>query len=310
MKYIKLSLIMLIVIILLVTVYKIIVIPPPPPPPPAQQSNQFVSEINDSLIVLQAIFDTSTYEDFKKRYYATSDRVTLFAAGGDFDSNDFSRNSIIKADFEKSLYALFSKKYIKSTFSLLNLPDWDLLDFRSLRQVKDSLLNSQYLLASSSTADSLRILQSIFDQYDTINSFYQSCISINLSFSSFNMTIPLNDIRQNMQTAESYLANNLGNNYLNNSSLRRLLENLPSMYFNKCIFFLNEKFLYLESNFRIDFSSINDFMSRAYNPLREEIRVLNFYPSNVDLGGTTYNAMAQRLSQLYRSAYAFFNIPR
>lgn len=306
MNKVKLTLIFVVIVTLILSINFIVSPPPPGPPPPIREVNLFILEVNDSIRALQNIFDRVSIEEYIIRHEKTSLMISGYAIGKHFDSIDPIRNNQIKDDFERSLFALFSQKFIKSTFVRFNTENWDYQDFGLIQQVKNSLITSRYLTANSSTGDSLNLIQDVLNKYHEINAFIQSCLSVRFIYDDNSFVVPRNDIALKIIEVQDLLRNNLGNEYVNNSSLREALEGVPQTFFDKHVEYLNDRITYIYQNYRT-LSTWQEFIDIYYTPLGNDINALTTLFRQLYPEASEYTNFTTKRAQLYRIVYGYFN---
>jgi hypothetical protein len=280
MKALKISLAILVVAAIGFFVWKAVLVPPPTPKVNAPK-NQFTDKIEMEIAAIAALSDTQfsreAYNDIK---YLIDNHYKANRLGKNQTEND-----LWKENLSKNLYAAYSAKFIKQAFVVFRGSEWGVTQLAFIRQEKNLLASSPFLERPSPVNDDFMKIQQILSKYDEITGFINSCRGFSYSEIKLDSSFPATESANRIAKAKQYRNSSLGNSYVNNCTrLHQGLSDINQYMFNAHIKYLQNKISQWRGLYS-NFSSHKDYATNLYDPLKNELNLLDnevYYVVNFD----------------------------
>jgi hypothetical protein len=270
MKKLKIFLVIIVVTAILAGVYMWVAGIKPPQMPPLPQ-NPFTERIEIEIDSLINLPDNKFCGNFYKEItYHIEDYYKSGRLG-----NDTIENEQWKELLTKNLYSAYTDKFIEQAYYVFKGSKWENSDLKFIRNEYQTLRKSKLLEKGSPVDMKFTEIQNIFNKYDEIVSFINSCNNFSYSALGLNDQFPISDVQVKILKAEKYLSNRLENQYVNNClRLRDDLKEIPKTLFKSHVKYLDNKINHWSNQYS-NYNSQSDYANNLYFPLKKEIDVLD-----------------------------------
>lgn len=196
-------------------------------------------------------------------------------------------NTQVKAEetkkrLTKDLHVAYAEKFIAQAFHVFKGSEWPIDKLSFIQSEKNFVHNKARFEANSTNALYLVQIQNILSKYNEINAFINRCNGFSYMSTDPLDRFPVDEVFVMMQQAKSYLASDLGNEYVNKCSrLHSGLRGVNQVLFTSHVNYLNNKITYW-SGFYVEYNSHSDYVNNLYKPIKAEIELLDndIYNSN------------------------------
>lgn len=302
MKAFKITLAILVVATIGFFVWKGVITTPPPPKVNAPK-NQFTDKIEKEITAIEKLPDTQfSREAYNNANFLINDYYKNNRLGKNQSENDQ-----WKENLSKNLYAAYSAKFIKQVFVVFRGSEWDVNQLAFIRQEKNLLASSQFLEKPSPVNDDFVKIQQVLLKYDEITGFINSCRVFSYSEIRLDSSFPVAESASRIEKANQYKNSSLGNTYVNKCSrLHQGLSEVNEYMFNAHIKYLQNKigqWIGMYSNF----SSQRDYATNLYNPLKNELNMLDNDIYSIVNFNEEYSHLKKLIDSDSRDAFNFFS---
>jgi len=209
--------------------------------PPAE--NQFTKRIEEKI---EALRDNAFS---KTSYNEINSLIGNYHGDHNFSKESEGDNDRWKDILVRRLFDAYAAKFVSYAHTVFRSPEWKEEDLNLLRDEYQDMKrvevvekgNKVFLLQPGGSTDNLlKEVQEIRRAYDNINSFIGSCAA----FSSSGASFPTADIKSKLALADGYRKKTYkleSETYPLCGRLRKKLDEIPQVLFNRHVVFLNSK---------------------------------------------------------------------
>lgn len=264
-------------------------------------SNRYAEKIKKEIDILTTEPDTQFNKD---SYREINYQINEFYKQNKFGTNQ-SENDQWKEILDKTLYSVYTEKFIKRTKLIFSGSEWDPNDLNFIKTEKNELKNSKFLEQDSPVNQEFSKIQEILDQYYQIVSFISSCQSFHFSGTSLSDRFPIGEVQNIINYKNELIQDNLGNEYVNNCTrLHTQLNEIPQLLFQAHVDYLDRKIAYWSDTYK-QYHSQADYSNNLYKPLKNEIELLDNEIYNGEDIDREYNRLSQKWSSDNTKAYYY-----
>jgi len=280
MKALKIGLIVLVLLVIAVLVYLGIdnTATGPVTEPAAPSDNEYVKKADNKIDSLSHYPETKFCKDF---YTEIEQDILVYKK-----DNKISEKQ--KDDLLKNLNYTYFSKFIDQSFNIFNGSVWDAAKLNFISNETKRLQKSSYIEKGGDVSKKLDEIQSILNKYYEIRNFVNRANSF-----TGNESFNLSTAKSLAISAREYRSN-MGNKYLNNTSLKDDLNRIPEKIYQKHLSFLRNR-VNQNCNKYADFSSYNAYKNREmYKVVNDDL--YSFIESSSAYGVTRSKAENDRES--------------
>lgn len=268
-------------------------------------TNQFTERIEKEIDSLIKMPDNRFCKEF---YNEVSYHIDDYYNSGRFGNNP-PENEQWKENFTKTLYSVYSDRFIHQAFYVFRNSVWDIADLRFIIDEYRILRNSPLLERDSPVDKKFTEIQQIINKYNEIADFVTDCRSFSYTSYGLSDRFPVSKVEDKISRMNRYINNRLENTYVNNCiHLHNELKTVPPTLFSKHADYLSRK-IQQWSGLYDNYNSQSDYANNLYTPLRNEIRLLDNDVYNVasTVFNDNYNKLIRRLDADSGKAYEYFS---
>lgn len=304
MKAIKIILALVVTAVITFFIFKFIVNPPLPPniTPPI---NQFTERIKQEVDSMQ----NSEYESLysaKEFYTDIQYRIDDYHKSMFFGSNQ-TDNDEWRDILSKDLYSTYAPKFIVQAYKVFRGSEWERKD-RDFISAEVSIFQSSKYLTEGNDATQLKNIRVVLNKFNEIASYIWRCNQLTYTNYALNSSFPIENIESNIKRANKYVSNGLDNSYVINSSyLNKGLDNIPNVFFEKHINYLNVKVDRNSEKYK-DCKNQIEYSNKILKPLLAELEDLNNNMYNIDYNyfNQQFNLLLKKLNRIESDAIEYF----
>lgn len=304
MKAIKIILALVVTVVITFFVFKFIVNPPVAPliTPPI---NQFTDRIEQEVDSMQNSEHKTLYsvsEFYNDIQYRIDDYHKSMFFGSNQIDNDEWRDIL-----SKNLCSSYAPKFVEQAYKVFRGTEWRRSDREYISREISSLQSSGHL-TEGDVPTQLNDIQSILNKYNEIANFIWRCNQFTYTNYALSSSFPIKDIESNIKRANKYISNGLDNSYVKNSSyLNNGLDNIPNVFFEKHINYLNVKVDRNSEKYK-DFENQIEYSNKTLRPLLVELNTLNNNTYNIDYNyfNQQFNLLLRKLNRIESDAIEYF----
>lgn len=211
-----------------------------------------------------------------------------------------------KDNLTRDLYAAYVSKFLDQAYFVFNNTLWNTEDLAFIRSEYQLLQKSPYLGSGGSVSVKFGEIKRIFQKYDEINRFINSCNSFSYLGTSKEDPFPIDEVRSKLVKAKSYRDNNLENPYLNNCTrLHNELNAIPQTLFYVHFKFLDDK-INSYSGLYTYYENQKTYNDQLYTVVKKHIDLLDsgLY-ENTELTTETYDFLMNKWNADSSKAYNY-----
>lgn len=272
--------------------------------------NQFTAKIEQEIVTLKAKpesgFCKEYYNEVKYHIntYFTENRLGK-------DKADTLGNRLNKEYYEKQLYSAYAEKFIAQAFFVFHSSRWEVEDLKFIRSEYRALQaqgNLPGMLQLNSPVDrNFKKIKTIFAKYDEIAGFISACSDFSYSGNDLSSIFPISEVQSKLQQVETYLNNNMGNEYVKNDTrLKDKLKEIPRVLFDAHTRYLDGKIIHWSGMYE-NYNSQKDYKNNLYDKLKSEIDAMDDGTHKVSNFSNEYRRLLDKLNADANAAYNYFN---
>lgn len=184
-------------------------------------------------------------------------------------------NDTQKNNLERNLYTAYVSKFLDQAFYVFSGTAWNVADLSFIRSEYLSLRSSPYIESGSPVNSEFKNIQIIFNKYDEINSFIDTCDSFSYLNFGYDRRYPVDEIRTMLDQFSAYRSFLVNHRYLKNCvRLQNKLSLVPQILFDKHVTYLDFK-IDTWSGFYDNFNSKIMYRKSIYMPIKTDIDKLD-----------------------------------
>lgn len=267
MKIIKIILPIAVIVLIVFFVWNSLLKPDVPVEiPPTGTDNEVILEYIKNDIDSLSRFPV---DQFCQAFYNdVQSSINQFHDESLFSTNETANNQW-KEILSKNLFTTYALKFIDQSMNVFSGSEWKSNDLSFIRNEVNVLKESPYIDATSSVASKFKEINDVLKKYDEIIGFIASCNSF--SYNNYGIYDIFPDVSEKINKSQSYLNNNLENEYVNNcTKLKDGLRAIPRMYYEKHINFLKNKIIKNSNRYK-EFKSQPIYADEIFRPLRGQL---------------------------------------
>jgi hypothetical protein len=267
-----------------------------------QSGNTFVNKIQQEIKILQQKPDMVFSKDY---YNEIAYHIDDYYKQGRLGKNAL-ENDQWKENLSKQLYAAYTDKFIKQAYYVFNRSNWASNDLNFIRSESRSLQNSPMLERDSPINQKFNEIKTILNKYDEITAFISTSKGFSYSQTGLDLQFPIDDVKNKIIKARSYLNNRLENSYVNNCShLHNELKLIPKVLFNSHVRYL-DNLITSWSNMFTNYNTQRAYVDGLYSPLENKINALDNDIYKVSDFDNEYTRLIQKWQADGTKAYNYF----
>jgi hypothetical protein len=294
MKAIKIILAVAVIAVIGFFVWKYLGPQPPVIDSLEKTANPWVKDLKqdiDSIVPSQVNFNKAwkSYVNIQTRIDDNYQNKRLSEVAGDDASNETNKRLL-----SERLYAVYFKKFVELTYKVFNGSHWKSNDLTFIGKEIEKLKKSPHFDGKDYQGNSVNEINAVLSKYREIAGFISTCN--NFSYSYYGLSDRFPDVSDKVQKSRTYLANNLGNPYVNNCTrLKDGLRNIPQSLFKAHVRYLDNK-IDNWSDLYSNYSSQINYYDSLYMPMKNEINILENDIYNVSPLQSEYDRLLRKWS--------------